>query len=79
MPKFVISTDVAEQRGLKRGREQGIEQGIEQGREQGIEQGREQEREQVVLAMLRSKMSEQDICKIVGLSISELANIKKKL
>ena len=36
MPKFVISTDVAEQCG----------------------------REQVVLAMLRSKMSEQDICKI---------------
>ena len=34
MPKFVISTDVAEQRGL----EQGIEQGIEQGREQGREQ-----------------------------------------
>lgn len=55
MPKFTISTDVAEQRGLKQGREQ------------------------VVLAMLRSKMSERDICKIVGLSVGELNEIKKKL
>ena len=55
MPKFTMSTDVAEQRGLRRGREQ------------------------IVLAMLRSKMSEQEILKIVGLSTSELANIKKKL
>ena len=59
MPKFTMSTDVAEQRGLKRGLEQG--------------------REQIVLAMLRSKMSEQEILKIVGLSTSELANIKEKL
>ena len=71
MPKFAISTDVAEQRG----REQGIEQGLEQ----GLEQGREQEREQVVLAMLRSNMSERDICKIIGLSVDELTKIKKKL
>ena len=71
MPKFAVSTDVAEQRG----REQGLEQGREQGREQGIEQGREQ----VVLAMLRSNMPERDICKIVGLSIGELTKIKKKL
>ena len=87
MPKFAISTDVAEQRGIKQGLEQGLEQGREQGlelgREQGLElgreQGREQEREQVVLAMLRSKMPEQDICKIVGLSVDELARIRKKL
>ena len=71
VPKFAVSADVAEQRGLKRG--------LEQGREQGLEQGHEQGREQVVLAMLRSKMSEQDICKIVGLTVNELAKIKKKL
>ena len=63
MPKFAISTDVAEQRGLERGLEQGLEQG----------------REQIVLAMLRSKMSEQEILKIVGLSASDLAKIRKKL
>ena len=75
MPKFAISTDVAEQRGREQGIEQGLEQGLEQGREQGLEQGREQ----VVLAMLRSNMSERDICKIVGLSVDELTKIKKKL
>ena len=63
MPKLAVSTDIAEQRGLKRGLEQGLEQGCER----------------VVLAMLRSKMSEQEICKIVGLSFDELAQIKKKL
>ena len=67
MPKFAISTDVAEQRGLKRGHKQ------------GLEQGRKKEREQVVLAMLRSKMAEQDICKIIGISIDELTQIKEKL
>ena len=67
MPKFAISTDVAEQRG----REQGLEQ--------GLERGRRQEREQVILAMLRSKMAERDICKIVGISVDELAKIKKKI
>ena len=54
-------------------------QGLEQGLERGLERGRREEREQVVLAMLRSKMSEQDICKIAGISIDELAKIKKKM
>lgn len=63
MPKFAISTDVAEQRG----------------HEQGLERGRRLEREQVVLAMLRSKMSERDICKIVGIGTDELTKIKKKM
>ena len=59
MPKFAMSTDVAEQRGL----------------EQGLEQGREQ----IILAMLRSKMPERDICKIVGISKDRLSQIKKKM
>ncbi len=67
MPKLAVSTDVAEQRGIK------------QGLEQGLERGRKQEREQVVLAMLRAKMPEQEICKIVGVSLADLTRLKKRL
>ena len=59
-------------------KEEGIEQGIEQGREEGIEQGIEQSRTQVILNMLKKKMSVSDIAKLVGVSKQKVSKLKRQ-
>ena len=67
-----------QQIGVKQGIEQGIKQGIKQGVEQGMDQGTKQTNHQVIRNMLRDGYTDQQIIKIVGISLKTLESLKKK-
>ena len=60
-------------------KEEGIEQGIEQGMEQGISQGVEQNKIETIKALLKKKISYQDIEEITGKSVEEIKKIEETM
>ena len=69
------------QEGMEKGRAEGIETGMEKGRAEGIETGMEKGRAEgmqaVALNMLKEQADIAFICKVTGLSIDEIQNLKK--
>ena len=48
----------------------------EEGRQEGMRQGRQAERQHVVLNMLKSQLDTSLICKVTGLSETEIKKLK---
>ncbi len=65
--------------GLEKGIEKGIKQGIEQGIEKGIEQGKEEGREvaiqEIVRAMRKKGLSDEQMAEIIDRPIHEIRKI----
>ena len=57
-------------------KQKGIEEGMEKGREEGMEKGREEGMQAVALNMLKEKADTNFICKVTGLSVNEIKNLK---
>ncbi len=61
---------------LKKYEEKGREEGLEEGIEKGLEKGREEGIEKVACSMLRENISTDQISKLTGLSLKEIASLK---
>jgi predicted transposase/invertase (TIGR01784 family) len=64
---------------LQAAESRGLEMGLEQGFEQGLAEGEAKERREVALKMLSKKFDDETIIECSGITLEELAALKKSL
>ena len=74
--KYIMDQKAIEDAGFDKGFKAGEEYGMQQGIQQGMQQGIHQEKIAIAKNMKKQNIDIETICKITGLTIEEIKNIK---